>query len=290
MFPSDSDDEDAEPVAGRSEEEVFEALGLPWIPPEIRETRGEFDLTETPKLIELDQIKAELHAHTVASDGKMTVEELAEVAKRRGFHTVAVTDHSKSSAQANGLEPDRLREHIDHVHEVNDRVKGITILAGSEVDILADGHLDYDDELLARLDLVIASPHVALRQDPEVATKRLLQAIRHPLVHVLGHPTGRLVNRRDGLSPDINALVEAAAECKTALEINANPMRLDLKDVQVKAAVDAGALLAINTDAHTPDQFDLLRYGILTARRGWLTAELCVNAWGPDELWSWLKR
>ncbi|MHC4415300.1 MAG: DNA polymerase/3'-5' exonuclease PolX [Planctomycetota bacterium] len=278
------------PVASKEEHELFAALDLPWLPPEIREGRGELELRSTPRLIEGRDIKAELHAHTVASDGRMTIDELAEAALARGFHTVAVTDHSRSSAQANGLSPDRLRDHIEDVREADQRIDRITILAGSEVDILADGRLDYEDDLLAKLDLVIASPHSALRQDEPAATKRLLEAIRHPLVHIVGHPTGRLINRREGLHPQVEALVEAAAETETALEINANYLRLDLRDVHVRAAVEAGALLSINTDAHAPDQLDFLRYGILTARRGWLTADRCVNTWSRQKLRGWLAK
>ena len=295
LFPDDGEHDQppqkrgVKPVAAKTEKAIYAALDLVWVPPEVREDRGELDVKETPKLIELDDIKAELHAHTIASDGKMTIDELAHEAKARGFHTVAVTDHSRSSIQANGLSPKRLREHINAVHEANDRIKGITILAGSEVDIHADGRLDYDDKLLAELDVVIASPHSALRQDAKAATRRLVTAISHPLVHVLGHPTGRLINKREGLQPDINALIQAALEHDTALEINANYQRLDLRDVHVKAAVDAGALIAINTDAHTPDNFDFLRYGIVTARRGWLTPEQCINAWTKQKLHSWLR-
>ena len=286
LFPAGGGDR---PVASCEETDVFAALGLPWIPPELREDRGELGLTEAPRLIELADVKAELHAHTVASDGRMTIDELARTAMERGFHTIAVTDHSKSAIQANGLSPERLREHVDQVREANERIDGITILAGSEVDILGDGRLDYDDDLLAELDLVVASPHVALRQEPEAATERLVRAIRHPLVHVLGHPTGRIINRREGLHPQINAIVQAAAETDTALELNANYYRLDLRDVHVKAAVDGGALVAINTDAHHPDDFDLLRYGVLTGRRGWLTPQRCLNAWPAQKLHAWLR-
>ncbi len=295
LFPDDGEHDEppqkrgVKPVAAKTEQAIYAALDLVWVPPEVREDRGELDVKETPKLIELDDIKAELHAHTIASDGKMTIDELAHEAKARGFHTVAVTDHSRSSIQANGLSPKRLREHIDAVHEANERIKGITILAGSEVDIHADGRLDYDDKLLAELDVVIASPHSALRQDAKAATRRLVTAISHPLVHVLGHPTGRLINKREGLHPDINALIQAALEHDTALEINANYLRLDLRDVHVKAAVDAGALIAINTDAHTPDHFDFLRYGIMTARRGWLTPKQCINAWTKQKLAKWIQ-
>lgn len=293
LFPDDGDstppqERGVKPKASKTEESIYKALGLPWIPPELSENRGEFDTTP-PRLITMDDIQAELHAHTVASDGHLTIEELAQEAKERGFHTIAVTDHSRSSVQANGLSPERLHQHIDAVREAASRIKGITVLAGSEVDIHADGSLDYDDDLLAELDIVIASPHASLRQDPKLATQRLLRAIRHPLVHVIGHPTGRLINRREGLHPDIHALIEAAVEHNTALEINANHMRLDLRDVHVKAAMDAGALLAINTDAHTIDDFDELRYGVLTARRGWVTPDRCINAWSKAKLHKWLK-
>jgi len=276
-------------VAADTEAGIYTALGLPYIPAEMREHRGEFALTETPRLIEIGDIRAELHAHTVASDGRFTIETLARCAADRGYHTVAVTDHSPSSAQANGLSPDRLLEHIDAIHAANAEIDGITILAGAEVDILADGRLDYDDEILARLDVVVASPHSALRQEPEAATKRLLAAVRHPLVHVLGHPTGRIVNRREGLNPDIGQLAEAAAEHDTALELNANSLRLDLRDIHVRAAMEAGATVALNTDAHRPEHFDELRYGIMTARRGWLEAERCVNTWSARKLMSWLR-
>ncbi len=293
LFPDDGSDEPPQkrgvkPKAAKTEAQIYKALGLPLIPPEMREDRGECE-ADIPELITLDDIRAELHAHTIASDGKMTIEELATEAKRRGFHTIAVTDHSKSSIQANGLQPDRLLKHIDAVHEANDAMKGITILAGTEVDIHADGSLDYEDDLLAKLDVVVASPHSALKQDAKKATPRLVKAIAHPLVHILGHPTGRIINRREGMHPDINALIEAAIEHDTALEINANFLRLDLRDIHVKAAVEAGATIAINTDAHTMEHFDFLRYGITTARRGWLTAESCVNTWTKAKLHKWLK-
>jgi DNA polymerase (family 10) len=279
------------PVAAEEEADIFEALDLPCVPPEMREDRGEL---EAPKktlenLIEVDDIRCELHAHTTASDGAMSIEALAEAAKERGFHTIAVTDHSKSQAVANGLDRDRLLKHIDAVREADEKVKGITILAGSEVDIMGDGSLDYEDDLLERLDIVVASPHHALGQNPKQATKRLLTAIEHPLTHIIGHPTGRLINRREGMSPDIRALAEAAAEHDTALEINAHWMRLDLRDVHVRTAVEAGANIAIDCDVHDRAHFDNLRFGVLTARRGWLTKDRCVNAWTKRKLHEWLK-
>ena len=281
------------PVAAKTEEDVYAALGLPWIPPELRQGTTELDHERDHDfgLIEIADIKAELHAHTDASDGEMSIVELAEQAKARGFHTIAVTDHSKSQPIAGGLRPDRLLEHIEHIHAARARVKGITILAGSEVDILADGSLDYADDVLAKLDIVVASPHAALKQDPETATKRLLRAVRHPLVHVLGHPTGRLINRREGLSPDMRAIALAAAEHRTALEINANWLRLDLRDAHVRLALEVSpeTLIAIDCDVHRPADFDMLGFGVLTARRGGLTPDRCVNAWTAKTLHAWLK-
>ena len=294
LFPDDKADTPPQqrgikPVASKTESEIYKELSLPYIPPEIREDRGELSLKETPRLIELDDIKSELHAHTTASDGSMSIEELAAKAKERGFHTICVTDHSKSSIQANGLSVERLMAHIEAIRKASEKAKGITILAGSEVDILADGRLDYDDKILKQLDLVVASPHTALSQDPATATRRLLAAIKNKYVHILGHPTGRLINRRAGLSPDMGALIEAAKEHHVALEINAHWMRLDLRDIHVKAAVDEGCLIAVNCDTHEAEDLDNLRYGVLTARRGWLTPDLCINTWGAKKLHGWLK-
>jgi DNA polymerase (family 10) len=273
-----------------TEEVMYEELGLPWIPPEIREDRGEFQCTETPSLIMQKDILCDLHCHTTASDGHMSIEELATIAIARGYHTIAVTDHSQTQGQANGLKPDRLRTHIEAIHKVNESMKEITILAGSEVDILPDGSLDYDDELLAMLDIVVASPHAALQQTSADATARLVAAIEHPLVHIIGHPTGRIINKRKGLEPDIPSLVAAAAENHTALELNANSYRLDLRDTHVRAACVGNALIAINTDAHRPEDFEQLQYGILTARRGWATTSHCINCLEHDELQTWLRR
>lgn len=295
LFPNDDNpipphQRNVKPLAGADEEGIYKALGLPYIPPEIRENRGELALTHTPRLVELADIRSDLHAHTTASDGRLSIDELAEEAQRRGMHTIAVTDHSKSSVIANGLTPDRLKDHIKAIRAAAKKHKHISILAGSEVDILNNGDLDYDDELLAQLDVVVASAHVALTQDPQSATRRLLRAIRHPLVHILGHPTGRLVNRRPGLSPDMEALFEAAKQHDVALEINAHWMRLDLRDTHVHAAVKAGCLLAINCDTHQREDLDNLRFGVATARRGWLPPEQCINTWPKDKLHAWLKK
>ena len=277
------------PVAAEQEKDIYEALELKSIPPELREEIQNPDARIPEDLVTIESVKAELHAHTTASDGSMTLEELISQARSRGFHTLAVTDHSKSSVQANGLSVQRLLEHVDAVHQANKRHADITVLAGSEVDILADGSLDYDDEILERLDWVIASPHSSLRQDPQKATKRILKAIEHPLVHAIGHPTGRLINEREGLSPDMGQLLAAAKEHDTALELNANPWRLDLRDRHVRMAQEAGVLVTIDTDAHGPADFDLLRYGIMTARRGGLSRSLCPNCWGEDQLLDWIR-
>ncbi|MFK7759556.1 MAG: PHP domain-containing protein, partial [Phycisphaerales bacterium] len=240
------------------------------------------------KLIEVSDIKADLHTHTTDSDGKMSLQESATIAKDRGFHTLAITDHSQSSAIANGLKPDRLRKQIKYIHEFNDSFDGLHILAGSEVDILVDGTLDYDDDLLNALDIVVASPHAGLRAKPKQATKRLLKAICHPSVHIIGHPTGRLIQRREGLTPDMDEIIAAAIEHDVALEINSHWLRLDLRDTHVRAAVDAGCKIAINCDVHASGDYDNLIFGVLTGQRGWLTAEQCVNAWDHDMLHAWL--
>lgn len=277
------------PLACKTEEAIYEKLGVPYYPPTIREDRGELDLEETPDLIRVEDIRAELHSHTTASDGKMSIEESAGIAKDRGFHTLAITDHSQSSAVAGGLDPERLRKHIEAIKEADERTEGISILAGSEVDILVDGTLDYDDDLLAELDVVVASPHAGLRAKPKQATKRLLKAIEHPLVHIIGHPTGRLIERRPGLEPDMNEIFAAAVEHDVALEINSHWMRLDLRDTHVRAAVEAGCKIAIDCDVHYAGDYGNIRFGVLTGQRGWLTKERCINTWSKQKLHKWLR-
>ena len=276
-------------IARSSEAEIYATLNMPLILPTMREDRGEMKLDARRPVIELSDIKAELHSHTIASDGKMTIVESAAIAKARGFHTLAITDHSQSSAVAGGLKPERLREHIKAIRAANEQAEDITILAGSEVDILVDGTLDYDDELLHALDVVVASPHAGLRAKPKQATKRLLKAIAHPSVHIIGHPTGRLIERRAGLEPDMNELIAAAIEHNVALEINSHWMRLDLRDTHVRAAVEAGALISINCDDHHPSDYDNLIFGVMTGQRGWLTAEQCINTWDAGRLHEWLR-
>ena len=278
------------PVAASTEAEIYEALELPWIPPELRVDRDEFDRPIPGDLVTVEAIRAELHSHTTASDGKLSIDELAAAAMAGGREILAITDHSRSSAQANGLDVDRLRRHADAIREADARIDGIRLLAGSEVDIHADGSLDYEDDILAMLDVVVASPHASLRQEPAVATARLCAAARHPLVSIIGHPTGRIIGSRKGLEPDIEAVIAAAIEGGTALEINSNPLRLDLRDIHVRAAVEAGCLISINTDAHRAEHLEFIRYGVLTGRRGRLEAEGCINTWAPDRLLAWLAR
>jgi DNA polymerase (family 10) len=276
------------PLAAATEEQIYDALGLPFVAPELRRDRGELE-GEPPRLIELADVRAELHAHTTASDGKLSIEELARLAKARGFHTLAITDHSPGQAIAGGLEPERLLAHVEAVRAADRKIRGIRLLAGSEVDILPDGRLDYDDEILGRLEVVVASPHAALRQGPQAATQRLLRAIRHPRVHVLGHPTGRLIQRREGLSPDMEALFAAAAQCDVALEVNANWRRLDLRSSHVEGALAHGCKIAINTDVHREEQLDYLIYGVLQARRAGMEAASCINTWPAAKLHAWLR-
>jgi len=288
-----ADKEDkAKHIETETEEAIYKALNLAWIAPELREDRGEIALSDKgalPELLELKDIKADLHTHTTASDGVWSIEENARAMAERGHHTVAITDHSKSQYQANGLDNDRLVQHIEAVREVAKKLEGtITVLAGSEVDILADGTLDYPDELLAALDVVVASPHAALSQEPKKATARLLKAIENPYVTIMGHPTGRLVLKREGMSPDIDELVKHAADRGVAMEINANHWRLDLRDTHARAAIAAGCKLAINTDAHGQGDLHQLPYGVLTARRAGATKADVVNCMTAAGLKEWI--
>ena len=292
LFADDGDEtppqqRGVKPVASKTEQEIYAKLGLEWITPELRESHGEFEKNITTQLISVDDIRRELHCHTTASDGVLSIEQLIETAKSRGFDAIAITDHSRSSAQANGLSVERLREHAANIRAASAKIKGIHVLVGSEVDILADGHLDYPDDVLAELDWVVASPHTALKQSPEAATARLLAAIANPFVHVIGHPTGRILNGRPGLEPNMKVVISAAAKAGVALEINCNPARLDLRDALVRAAHEGGAMISINTDAHDSEHFDFLRYGILTARRAGLNSVGCVNAWPWKKFDAW---
>jgi len=280
------------PVASRTEEELYRALDLAYIEPEMREDRGEVEAAlegRLPRLITLADIRGDLHTHTTASDGTASIEEMARAALERGYKYLAITDHSPSSAIANGLSVERLKKHIAAIRKAADRIKGIALLAGSEVDILADGRLDYEDAVLAELDIVIASPHTALKQDEKKATDRLLRAIEHRYVNVIGHPTGRLINGRAGLPLDMTRIIKAAADAGTALEINAGWPRLDLNDVNARAAVEGRCMLSINTDAHGTEDLDNMHFGISVARRAWVSAGQVINCKDLAHLRQWLN-
>ena len=290
---SDVDDPDAgqrvgERVAGHTEEEMYAALDLAWIEPEMREDTGEVDAAaagDLPDLVTTDEVRGDLHTHTDWSDGRATLEEMLAGAEERGYDYHAVTDHATGAGMVGGvgLSDAELREQASVVAEAADAFD-IDVFHGVEANIDADGGLSVDDALLDDLDIVVASPHAALDQGREEATERLVAAIEHPAVDVLGHPTGRLLNRRKGMDLDYERLAEAAAEAGTALEVNANPHRLDLDGSGVRAAVDAGAVVVVNTDAHAPSEFDNVRYGVRTARRGWAEAADVLNTWSVDEV------
>ncbi len=277
-----------EQLAGKDEAGIYKKLGLPLIPPELRENRGEIESAkELPQLVTIDDIRGDLHVHTTASDGRSTIEEMAKAALERGYTYLAITDHSKSSVIANGLSADQLRRHAEKIRKAGEKLKGITLLAGAEVDILSDGSLDYSDDVLADLDWVVASIHAAQGQDRRKVTARSIAAMENPHVHALGHPSGRLLGKRDAMDLDWEAIFEAAARTGTALEINASWQRLDLKDIHVRQALEAGCYLAISTDAHSTDQLDQIRFGIITARRGWASADRIVNTWTVSQLRKW---
>jgi DNA polymerase (family 10) len=256
-------------VAGVAEEEIYRKLGLDYIDPLLREDRGEIDAAKThtlPQLIEFEDIKGDLHVHTNASDGDCDISELAKAARNMGYKYICVTDHSRSSAIANGLSPKRLAQQIKQIQKLNEKLKGITILAGTEVDILADSSLDFGNKLLAELDFVIAAIHSGLASSRQKVTTRTLKAMDNPYVNCIAHPTGRLIGQREPMDIDIAAVVKHAAQTHTALEVNANPWRLDLKDVHCKMAIEAGVKLAIGTDAHSTAGLSLMGYGVATAK------------------------
>jgi len=272
--------EGEKPVAGKTEEEIYAKLKLDYIPPEMRENLGEIDLAEKhalPKLITREDLQGDVHMHTVETDGKNTIEEMAEAARERGYKYMAITDHSKNLAFANGLDDKRAVEHIARIHAAGKKIDGITIFAGIEVDILADGDLDLSDDVLAQMDLVIASVHSVFNQEPEKMTERLLKAISNPNTSIVGHPTGRIQGRRDSYKFDMLAVLQAAAKHKVAMELNSYPDRLDLNDVHLRQAKQQGVKIVINTDSHHTSHMEKIRYGILQARRAWLTNEDVLN-------------
>ena len=281
-----------ESVAGRTEEEVYAAVGLPWIPPELRENRREFewaDNRQLPELLLQTDILGDLHMHTVASDGAGTILEMALAAKARGLQYIAITDHSKRVSMANGLDADRLRKHWQEIRRVREQISGIQILCGIECDILEDATMDLPDDVLAEADWVVAVLHYGLRQPREQIMQRLLNAIRNPHVDAIGHCTGRMIGRREGADVNFADLLKAAADHQVMLEINAHPSRLDLDDVHAAAARDHGIPIVINTDSHSVDGFDVLQYGVDQARRAGLTAKDVANTRPLPEFLKLLK-
>ena len=267
-------------VASKSEEEIYNALKLDYIPPEMRENLGEIDLAakrELPALVSLDDIKGDVHMHTVETDGRNTIEEMAEAARARGYQYMAITDHSKNLAFANGLDDARAVDHIKKIRAVSDRMEGVRIFAGIEVDILEDGTLDLSDIVLEQMDLVIASVHSHFNQPAEEMTARLVKAIENPNVSILGHPTGRILLRRDAYPYDMDAVLRAAARQKVAMELNAYPDRLDLCDQNLRMARQHGVKIVINTDSHHTTHMEKMRFGVLQARRAWLTDADVLN-------------
>jgi DNA polymerase (family X) len=279
-----------------TEEEVYALLGLAYVEPELRENRGELEAAVLerpgglPKLIELQDIRGDLHSHTVASDGRNTIREMALAARARGYEYLAITDHSATHGFGNDVSPDELSRQIERVREANARIEGIELLAGSEVNILPDGSLDYADELLSELDWVIASVHTAFGMGEQAMTERMTAAIEHPLVDAIGHPTGRMIERREPYAIDLDAIFAAAARTGTMLEINANPNRRDLSELHARAALRAGVPILIDSDAHRTDTLANMRWGIVTARRAWLSAGDVLNTQSWLELARLRKR
>jgi DNA polymerase (family X) len=274
------DDDDGTKHTCATEEEVYAVLGLPYIEPELRENRGELRAAiekRLPELVRDDQIRGDLHCHTTLSDGRGTPAQMTAAAQKRGYEYLAVTDHSATFGFGNDVQADALRARIEEVRELNESLQGFTLLVGTEVNIQLDGSVDYDDELLAELDWVVASVHTSFRMSEKQMTERMTAAMEHPLVDAIGHPTGRKITTRDPYHVDVERLVEKAVETGTMLEINAAPDRRDLNDLHARAAAEAGALIVIDSDAHSPRLLPLMRYGVATARRGWLEPEHVAN-------------
>ncbi len=286
--------EDDSQILCATEEEVYEILGMQFVPPELREDRGEVEAAlkgELPKLVETKDIRAELHSHSTWSDGKASIVEMARAAIKRGYKTLAITDHSFSLGIANGLSIERLQEQRKDIEAARKELgDSILLLHGTEMEIRADATLDFPDEILEWLDIVIASLHVSMRQPRKEVTQRILNAINNPHVDIIAHPTNRKLPDREGADLDMGAILKAAAETGTALEINANPRRLDLEDIYARRALEMGINLVVNTDAHHPDHMDFIHYGVATARRAWAERKDIINSWTPKQIQSWLKK
>ena len=284
--------EGEKPVAGKTEEEIYAKLNLDYIPPEMRENLGEIDLAQghsLPRLITQKDLQGDVHMHTVETDGRNTIEEMAEAARERGYKYMAITDHSKNLAFANGLDDKRAVEHIARIRHAGKKIDGIKIFAGIEVDILADGDLDLSNDVLAQMDLVIASVHSVFNQEPAKMTERLVKAIENPNTSIVGHPTGRLLLRRDSYGFDMHTVLTAAAKHKVAMELNSYPDRLDLNDVHLRQAKQHGVKIVINSDSHHTSHMDKIRFGILQARRAWLSKDDVLNTLAPEKFAKAMK-
>ena len=280
-------------VASKTEGEIYKKLKLEYIPPELRENCGEIEAALNgglPELVKLEDIQGDVHMHTVETDGKCTIEEMAEAARDRGYKYMAITDHSKNLAFANGLDDKRAEAHIKRIREVGKKLKGIKVFAGIEVDILTDGDLDLSDDVLGQMDIVIASVHSHFNQDAKKMTDRLLRALGNKHVSLIGHPTGRILLRRDAYSYDMDAVLKAAAKAGVAMEHNAYPDRLDLNDVHLRMAKERGVKIVINTDAHHTSHMEKMKYGVLQLRRAWLTKKDVLNTLPPDAIAKAVKR
>ena len=272
--------EDGSETLCAEEEEVYQVLGLPYIEPELREDRGEIEAAldrELPRLVSIHDIRGEVHCHSTWSDGVASIEDMALAAEARGYEYLAISDHSQSLGVTSGLTPERLHQQREEIQAVQGKLRRLRLIHGTEVEIKADGSLDFPDQVLAELDFVVASAHSGLRQDRDTMTARVVRAMRHPYVHAIGHPSGRLLTQREESAVDLEEVLRVAAETGTMVEINAAPERLDLDDIHVRRAVELGVRLIINTDAHRPDDFDNLLFGVATARRGWAGPEYVAN-------------
>jgi DNA polymerase (family 10) len=279
--------------AGRTEEDVYKVVGLAWIPPELREARGEIELAKEgrlPRLLEMDDVRGDLHMHTTATDGRATLEEMVAAAKNRGHSYIAVTDHSKRVTMARGLDARRLRQHWRAIDKLAAKTRGITLLKGVELDILEDGSLDLPDDVLKEADWVVASIHYGQRQPREQITRRLINAIRNPYVCAIGHPTGRLIGRRKGSDVDMETVLKQAADYGCLMELNSQPSRLDLDDLALLAAKERGVRIVIDTDAHAVEELGFLEFGVYQARRARLEAKDVANTRTWAQLRKMLKR
>ncbi len=280
-------------LGGEEEEDVYRLLGLPYIPPELREDTGEIEAAlerRLPKLVELSDVRGDLHVHSKHSDGSHTIMELVEAARQRGYEYIALTDHTKGLGVARGLNEEKVLEELKEVRAINKKLKGFRVLMGLEVDIRSNFTLDLPDEILKELDIVVASIHSGFRQGREQLTKRLLSAIDNPYVSIIAHPTGRLIGERDAYDVDMEEVFKRAKEKGKAIEINAYPLRLDINDVQAKRAKQLGIPIVISTDTHIVNQFDYIQYGVAIGRRGWLEKGDIINTKTTENLLKWIKK